>query len=998
MKKTIKIVVMALLCLNFWAVAQTIPIKLSGTVRDKAGKPIPGATIKTSEKERTTFTDKEGKFSLTIDKADGMLTISSIGHQTVNTPYGPKLTLDIILNETAGSLDDVVVIAYGTTTKKLNTGAIGKVSASEIALQPVSNPLSALQGRIPGLAITQNSGINGAGLKVQIRGQGSLMQGSEPLFIIDGIPFSPGNNSINTVTNATGSSGVSPFSTINPSEIESVEILKDADATSIYGSRGANGVILITTKKGMAGKSKLSLNIYNGYSQITRTMDMLATEDYLKMRREGFKNDGLAMTSANAPDLLLWDQTRYTNFKDILIGGNAKTTDVQSSISGGTEKTRFLISGGYHGETSVFPSEQRDDKLSGRISLNHRSTDERFSLDFSGGFLYDRNKMSSGDLTAYINMPPNMRLYDDAGNLNWQEGGTFFGGAITNPLAAANRQYTGKFSNLTTSVNMAYEILAGLKGKVSLGYNSLSGNDQALNPSSSINPNSGTLPYSNFGRSFLGSWIVEPQLEYINTLGKGKLNILAGGTLQNTNSNTLSVSAQNYRNDILLSSIAAAGNVTTSNSDYAYRYTAFYGRINYNFADKYLINLTGRRDGSSRFGPGKRFANFGALGTAWIFTGEDYIREKLSWLSFGKIRASYGTTGNDQIGNYKFLDTWTNSSLPYQGNAGLQPSSLYNADFSWETNHKAEVALELGVLKNRIMLSAAYFVNRSGNQLINYQLPIQTGFTSILRNFDAVVQNSGLEISLESTNFLSGAFKWTSNANLSIPKNKLVKFSGLDRSSYANTYIIGEPLSAKRVLEYLGVDPSTGIYSFRDVNGDGLYDASDRILIRNTQPDFYGGLQNSFSYKNIKLDIFLEFRKQIGYNYLYTQSTFIPGYFYFNQPSIVLDRWQAVGGLADIQRFVASGSSAAYAPAGSYLPASSAVFSNASFIRLKNVSLTYAFAEQWVKKLKLQQLSIYVHGQNLLTITGYKGADPESQNLFVLPPLRTITAGLQLTL
>ncbi|RZJ92093.1 MAG: SusC/RagA family TonB-linked outer membrane protein, partial [Chryseobacterium sp.] len=421
MKKTIKIVVMALLCLNFWAVAQTIPIKLSGTVRDKAGKPIPGATIKTSEKERTTFTDKEGKFSLTIDKADGMLTISSIGHQTVNTPYGPKLTLDIILNETAGSLDDVVVIAYGTTTKKLNTGAIGKVSASEIALQPVSNPLSALQGRIPGLAITQNSGINGAGLKVQIRGQGSLMQGSEPLFIIDGIPFSPGNNSINSVTNATGSSGVSPFSTINPSEIESIEILKDADATSIYGSRGANGVILITTKKGVAGKSRLNLNVYNGYSHITRTMDMLATEDYLEMRKEGFKNDRLAMTSANAPDLLLWHQTRYTNFKDLLIGGNAKTTDVQSSISGGTEKTRFLISGGYHGETSVFPGAQRDDKLSGRISLNHRSTDERFSLDFSGGFLYDRNKMSSGDLTAYINMPPNMRLYDDAGNLNWQE-------------------------------------------------------------------------------------------------------------------------------------------------------------------------------------------------------------------------------------------------------------------------------------------------------------------------------------------------------------------------------------------------------------------------------------------------------------------------------------------------------------------------------------------------------------------------------------------------
>ena len=989
---------MAVLCLNFQAMSQSVPIQITGTVLDKLGKPIAGANVGIPLSKAFAATDSYGKFTIRADQSPGELMVSSIGYKTTKIAYGPKPNLQIILEESTGSLDEVVVIAYGKTTRRLNTGSVGQVSAAEIALQPVSNLLSALQGRVAGLSITQNSGINGAGVKVQIRGQASLMQGSDPLFIIDGVPFASGNSSINSVTNATGTAGISPFSTVNPADIESVEVLKDADATSIYGSRGANGVILITTKKGVSGKTRFSLNGYSGFSQVTRTMDMLNTQDYLMMRKEAFKNDGAAMTNANAPDLLLWYQNRYTDFKKLLIGGTAKTNDWQASVSGGNENTRFLFSGGYHGETSVFPGEQRDDKISGRLSLNHRSKDERFTLDLSTSYSYNKNKMSAGDLTGFINMPPNMLLYDKNGDLNWQEGGVYFDGAITNPLGAANRKYTGKFANANTSLNMSYLVLSGLSAKLAMGYNSVNGEDQALDPSTSINPNSGNLPYANFGRSSLNSWIIEPQAEYNKTLGKSKINVLLGGTLQNTSSNSLSIAAQNYKNDMLLSSIAAAGNVTTRNSDFAYRYTAIYGRVNYNLKDRYLVNLTGRRDGSSRFGPGKQFATFGAIGAAWIFSSEPFIESVAPWLSFGKLRGSYGSSGNDQIGNYRFLDTWTSTNLPYEGGAGLQPSNLYNGDFSWETNRKAELAMELGVFDNRFLLTAAYFRNRSSNQLINYKLPIQTGFNSILRNFDAMVQNSGLELVLESKFINSKDFTWSSTLNFSIPRNKLVKFDGLEKSSYANTYFIGEPLSTRKIFEYLGVDPISGIYTFRDVNGDGKYDSNDRVQLQNTQPEFYGGVQNSFAYKGIKLDVFIEFKKQLGYNYLRTQSAYIPGYYYFNQPDIVLQRWQSPGQEAKIQRFVAVGGSPAFVAAGNYLPDSDAIFSDASFIRLKNVSLAYSFPDKWIKKMKVERLGIYLHAQNLLTLTGYEGADPETQSLLVLPPLRTITLGIQVTL
>ncbi|XHR94992.1 hypothetical protein ACFJIV_32955 [Mucilaginibacter sp. UC70_90] len=314
-----------------------------------------------------------------------------------------------------------------------------------------------------------------------------------------------------------------------------------------------------------------------------------------------------------------------------------------------------------------------------------------------------------------------------------------------------------------------------------------------------------------------------------------------------------------------------------------------------------------------------------------------------------------------------------------------------------EKNKKTELALDLGFLNNRILLSAAYFRSLSKNQLVNYTLPTQTGFTSILENLNATIVNKGCEFQLSSKNINSHAFTWNSSFNLTIPKNQLLAFPGLENSTYAGTYIIGQSISSRLVYHYLGVDPQTGVYQFQDVNNDGKYNQADRNTLVNTDPKFYGGFQNSVSYKNFQLDIFFEFKKQTGVNYLSNLAGTVPGYKYYNQPVIVLSRWQNPGDIANIQKFTSAGGLALTA-SNLYLRSSNAIYSDASYIRLKNVSLSYSIPQQILKKLHVANCRVYLQGQNLLTMTNYVGADPENQSLFVLPPLRTVTAGIQLTL
>lgn len=980
------IILTAALLISAGVSAQMI---IHGQIVDENGKPLSGATITIKQTSKRTVSGSEGEFTIQADSGQ-MLTISDPGYDDrevlVNTDRELRIELELSL---ASLLNTAVVNkGYYTTTQKLNTGNVSTIKAGEIAEQPVGNPLAAIAGRAPGLLVTQSSGLPGAGFSVAIRGQNSIQSGNGPLYLIDGVPFT--NTSISLgVISANGLQ--SPFNNINPGDIESIEILKDADATAIYGSRGANGVVLITTKKGTSGRIKLDLNVYTGAGKITRMPDLLNTRQYIQMRTEAFANDGLAPDIYSAPDLVAWDTTRYTDWKKLLIGGSAKITDAQASISGGNTLTQFFLGSAFHRETTVFPGAFSNSRGSVHFNLTHNSQDDKFKAAFTTSYSTDKIDLIGQDLTSYIRLSPNApALYDSTGKLNWSEGGASF----SNPFAYLLQKSNATADNLMTNLVLRYQLLPGLNLKANLGYNSMQLRQNFIYPGASLDPLYAFTGFAEYSDNNYRSWIIEPQVEYQNAWGKAKLEVLVGTSFQQEKTDGSITFASNFTSDALLLSPSAAGTVSVNNNNTLYRYQAAFGRISVNWGDKYLLNLTGRRDGSSRFGPDRQFSNFGAVGAAWIFSKEAFIKENLPLLKYGKLRGSYGITGNDQIGDYQYLNTYTPYPYPYQGTTGLVPTQLYNPDYSWETNRKLELGLELGFINERILVTISYYRNRSTNQLINATLPIQTGFNGIIRNFPAIVQNTGWECQVNAAIVKTKNLTWDASFNLTIPRNKLLEFSQLSSSGYAGKYTIGEPLGIIKLVHQTGVDPQSGIFRFTDKDGHITSTPSfpdDYTVVKNLSPILYGGFGSKVQYKGFGLSVFFQLVRQNGFNYAYNNPT--PGSM-ANQPTYVLNRWRNPGDAAATQLYTTTNpGSAAYF---FYSNASDGMVSDASFIRWRNAALSYSLPERWAGRIKAGSVRIYLQGENLVTITHYKGADPETRSMSTLPPLRILTAGIQI--
>jgi len=991
--------------------AQPLPVQkeIKGKVVDEKGLPISSVTVAVKNSGNATSTDSKGEFYLNKIREADVLIISAVGYQLSQVAVKGKTYFEIILPMAISEMDETMVIAYGTTTKKLNTGNVTKVSSKDIEKQPISNVLAALEGRVPGMIVTQSSGVPGSSFNVEIRGRTSLDLGlshNDPLFIIDGVPFEPGILPSNQLVSAanqprnTSQGGLSPLNILSPSDIESIEVLKDADATAIYGSRGANGVILITTKKGRSGRTTVSANFYSGWSKVSRTMRLLNTSEYVRMRKEALANDGFTpqvstpFSNGYAPDLLTWDTTSFTDYKKLLIGNTAHANEAELSLSGGNVTTQFLIGGSYHRETNVFSQHLFDRRGSFHFNISHSPTDKKWSIQLSGMYSSDHNELLQRDLTQYINLPPNLNFYDSTGNPNWVQNGVYTGNlSLTAPAAEYLKKYRSVSENLVSNLFFNYRLLKNLSASVSLGFNKFSTDEAAITPKYSINPTSPEMAFSNFANGWNVSWIAEPQFNYSKKWTHSKIDILTGLTLQDKQFKSVILSASNYTNDLLLYSPSAAGQLSIQNGFSKYKYAALFARATYNVRDQYILNATARRDGSSRFGPGNRFSNFGAIGAAWIFASAKNSTINLKFLSFGKLRGSFGVTGNDQIGDYRFLDLWNSTTTTYQGNPGLQPGSLFNPNYHWEKNRKLEAAVELGFFKDRLFVSSSYYNNRSGNQLINYKLPDQTGFSSVVRNFPAVVENSGVELVVNSKNLIGKDFNWSTSFNLTIPKNKLVSFPGLATSSYATSYVEGQPLSIVRGYRYLGVDPQTGVYTVEDFNKDGKFSSADYQMLGNLAPKSYGGIQNNLSYKNWEFSFFFEGRKQRGKNYLSIISNGQPG-IPINQPVVVFNRWTKPGDVSTVQKFTSLLSGPA-ALGAFYLSQSDGIYGDASFIRLKNVSVSYELPGKWLRKMQLGTVKIYAEAQNPFVLTRYKGSDPEIRDILTLPVLKTFAAGIQ---
>ena len=540
-------------------------------------------------------------------------------------------------------------------------------------------------------------------------------------------------------------------------------------------------------------------------------------------------------------------------------------------------------------------------------------------------------------------------------------------------------------------------ILSGLQLKTTMGYTSVTLNQTSLNPIASQNPAYSPTGFGTYGTNNYSSWILEPQAEYRKDIFGGKLTVLAGATFQENTSNAQAIAANGFTSDALLNNLLSAPSVFPAALDYAiYKYNAFFGRINYILTEKYLLNITGRRDGSSRFGPGRQFANFGAIGAGWIFSKESAVQRAFKFLSYGKLRGSYGITGSDQIPDYGFLDTYTATRYPYNGTPGLTINRLFNPDYAWESNRKLEIAVELGLLQDRILFNTSYYRHRSSNQLVGYPLPTITGQTSLpFYNLPATVQNTGWEFELHTKNIQSKKFEWSTSLNITFPSNKLIAYPNLAASAYANTYEVGRPIYVSKGFHATGVSSQDGIYQFEDVNKDGqIVYPEDLRATKEIAKSFYGGLSNTIRFGNFDFSFLLQFVKQTALNYISVYQ--IPGTL-SNQPIDVMKRWQHAGDNSPVQKFTRDyGSDAANTYYNAQL--SDNTISDASFIRLRNVSLSYHLPASLLSGAKIQNLRIYVQAQNLITITGYNGLDPETQSFYSIPPLRLFTGGIQITL
>lgn len=970
--------------------AQTVTV--AGRVTESSGNPLPGVTIMVKEASaKGTITGNDGSYTLAGVSMDAVLIFSFVGFKTEEIPVNGRTQLNVQLQEEATTLDEVVVNAgYYTVKDQLRTGSIARVTAKEIENQPVSNALSTVQGRIAGVNITQGGGTAGGGYEIQIRGMNSLRRvGNYPMYIIDGVPVRSETASNSLSAAVLPYTEINPLNTIHPNDIESIEILKDADATAIYGSRGANGVILVTTKKGRAGrKTTLSVNTSYGLSQVAGKMELMDTSQYLEMRRQAYANDGITEYPANAYDINgTWDQTRYTDWQDELIGRTATNSNVQVSLSGGNENTSFLISGSHNEQTTVFGRDFKYKTNNLSVNLNHRSDDSRFTLSASGLFSDQANNLIRSDITKQsLLLSPNApALYKDDGSLNW-ENNTF-----TNPVAAYESTYSNKGKTLNVNINAGYELFRSFYVKLNGGIDQQVFEETILSPNTTRNPAFGSTPANSSitkANQHRFSYLLEPQVNYKHAFNGHETDILIGGTFQHRQASALGLYGQGFESNALITNVAAATNIWVDyDTETGYKYAALFGRINYQYKGKYILNLTGRRDGSSRFGTNNRFANFGAVGAAWLFATEDPFKT-IRWLSFGKIRASYGLTGSDAIGDYQYLDTYTVSSRSYGGIKAMYPSRLYNPYFSWEKTTKLEVALELGFMNNRIRLNTAWYRNQSGNQLVGIPLPRTTGFSSIQSNLPATVENKGLEFELNTNPVRTNRFNWNSDLNISFPKNKLVSFPGLEGSTYANQYVVGYPTSIVKVYNYEGIDPETGLYTFTDYNNDGnISSPDDNQVIKKIGARYYGGWSNQLSYKQWEFSFLFQFVNQVQKNHIASMTR--PGSLN-NQPVEVLNVWSQDNPRGQYMPY-SSGTDAQKNQSHTRFVNSTAAVGDASFIRLKNIQLSYRLP---VNK-HIQDIRFYAQGQNVLTFTDYFGLDPEFILTGFLPPLKTWSFGIQ---
>jgi TonB-linked SusC/RagA family outer membrane protein len=967
---------------------------ISGIVVNEKGAPLESVAVMTGDQLNGMSTAKDGKFTLRDVEPAAKLMVQRSGYKPmVLSSYADSIYIQMI--PMVAPLQEVNVTGAAIATL---TGSVSQVKAKEIAESPVNNVLGALQGRIPGLYINQTTGLPGGGYRIRLRGKNSIESNSDPLILVDGVPFPSVSFNENFFNNA-GTTGAnvapSPLNLLSVNDIESIQILKDADATAIYGTRGANGVILINSKSpGESGKG-LTANVYSGIGKATNLVHYLDTKQYLEMRREAFKNDGTAPDPKVDHDLLKWDQNRYTDWQKEMIGGTANILDASIEMKGGNKIWGYRASGLYRQESTVYPSEEFKYKKNGTmLQLRYNSKDRKLRMELLGNYVADRNYLPTIDLTNLSIAPPNTpEIYSSDKKLNFADS------TFDNPYALLLQTTKATTSNFRIYLNTAWEPVKNLVFSADIGGNASKQDEVQIVPARSFTP---TMGYSDEGLSYFyttryQNGFMDLRGSWKKTIGQGQFWLLAGARFQFEGRLKKGYIGFGYTgDDASMHDTTAAKSVAKLDSTRTdFQNQSFYGRLEYKHADKYVLSLTVNRDGSTRLA--RRYGTFGTIGAAWIFSRESWFGEN-RLINFGKLRGSYGITGNDQYVRNVSRGTYV-WGMPFYKNGIQQAKFDYSPPHGWEKIRKAEVAIDLGLVNDRILATFCYYNNRSTDQLLTgrFQTITEDPANDVYMpvNVPAVVENKGFEIDIEGVIFRNSAVTWSTNLNLSLPKNRLVFFPDFERSLFKYFYSEGKSLDVLMGVHFEGVDPRTGVYQFKDIGNTG-FDLEDRKYASELGPFFYGGWYNHIRYKNFEVSCLFRYTRQNNYSYQYTSGLYAPGGI-GNQPVAVTERWQTAGDVTPVQRYtatLATGAGAAF----QLIRDSDQRLSDANYLRLQSFVLAYNLPQKKLMRAKVKSCKLYVQGLNLFTLTKYEGRDPEvTAGPDSYPSLRVITAGLQLS-
>ena len=946
-------------------------LTVTGVVKDNTGEVLSGVSVSIKGTTKGTITDLDGKYVLNGVPENATLVFSFVGMQQQSVPVAGKASINVKLTESAIGLNEVVAIGYGYQKKKDLTGAVSTVSAEDMVMGgTVSNAAQALQGKTAGVDVRQASKAPGGAISVRIRGSNSISSTNEPLYVIDGFPSSEGLN-------------------LNPNDIETMQILKDASATAIYGARGANGVVLITTRRGKSGENKILYNGYLGAQQIQNPFNMLGGKDYMNLSNALYKEiDGQENIENGAYTASqLANNTNTDWIKETTRLGLVQDHNIQ--FRGGSEKTKVLTSLGYFNQDGILKNTNFN-RISGRVNVD-QTVNEYVKAgatlfthrEISNYQLYSGNIVNSNVLLGIMGYDPTVPVFNEDGSY-----GRPPGGRGDNPLANLQERINDSTNDkLNGSTFIEIEPIKGLRAKATVGIELLRNFKGTYLPKSTYQGgiDKGVASTYDFNST---RQIFEGIVNYNKTFGKlHDFGAMVGYTYEKYMGEYRRMGVKNFSTDLFgYNNMGAAGVVTEKASNKTENLlVSFFGRVNYTYMDKYLATVTVRRDGSSRFGVNNHWGTFPSGSLAWRMSEEEFIKN-LGVFSNLKLRAGFGVTGNERIGDYASYALMANTHLSFDGSANtagthLNASSAENPSLKWETTSQFNVGFDMGFVDNRITASIDGYYKKTTDLLLKVDLPLYSGFTSGQRNIGAM-KNAGFELDLASRNLI-GDFKWDTKLNFSLNRNKVLDIGGKDifltsskpmgtvsEESYA-VIREGESLGSLFGYKYAGVLQSGEAYApqpnskpgdpkFIDLNNDGKINSDDRTIIGHANPSFSFGLTNVFAYKNFDLNIF--FQGAIGYDLLNMTRMNLE----WNRTEQSLNRWTTSNTNTDIPR-----NGFYYSKYGGYI--NDHFIENGSYVRFKNLTLGYTIP---FKKV-ITNLRVYAQAENLFTITSYSGWDPE---------------------